>query len=182
MDRLVFGFFHSIANRAVFLDGVIGFLANYLTYFLVIAVLVFLYRSKFRPREKLFALITLVLSAVVSRGIVTEVIRFFYDRPRPFDALNITPLFLDSNPSFPSGHTTFLFAIALVLFYFNRKVGWWFTALSLLVVLSRVAAGVHWPSDVLGGLVVAFVSVWTVRRLLKKYEPETAKETLTSAS
>lgn len=77
MDTALFEFFHSLSGRAVFLDGLIGFLATYLVYFLIAWLLVFLYRMKAAPREKVFALITLALSAVLSRGIFTEVIRFF---------------------------------------------------------------------------------------------------------
>lgn len=179
MDRFIFEVLHSLADRSVFVDDLIGFLAKYLIYFLVAGLLVYLYRMKSSARERVFAFITLTLSAVLSRGIFTEVIRFFYDRPRPFDVLNITPIFLDDNPAFPSGHTTFLFALAFALFYFNKKAGWWFTALAFLVALTRVIAGIHWPSDILGGIIVAFISVWLVRQLLKPYAPA---QTLTSAS
>jgi len=173
MDRALFDFFYSFSGRAAFLDGLFGFLAVYFTYFLVAGLLVFLYKMEATARYKVFVFLMLSLSAVLSRGIFTEVIRFFYNRPRPFDVLNITPLFLDESFSFPSGHTAFLFALAFALFYFSKRAGWLFAILSFLVVLARIVAGVHWPSDILGGLIVAFVSVWLVRQLLKKYSPET---------
>ncbi|HXF44208.1 MAG TPA: phosphatase PAP2 family protein [Candidatus Paceibacterota bacterium] len=182
MDLFLFELFHSAANRSVILDGILGFLANYLTYFLIASLIILIYRAKDGIRQKMYVFISLALSAVLSRGILTEIIRFFYDRPRPFDVLDVTPLFLDDNPSFPSGHTAFLFALTFALFHFNKKAGWWFAFFSFVVVLSRISAGVHWPSDILGGVVVAVISVFSVRLILRKYEPKYAEETLTSAS
>ena len=53
--------------------------------------------------------------------------------------------------SFPSGHATTAFAAALVLaFWYPRQAGV-FMGLAVLVALSRVVLGVHFPSDVLAG-------------------------------
>lgn len=55
--------------------------------------------------------------------------------------------------SFPSGHTTTIFVIVGVLclhrFPLSFKLG--LLGVALLVGLSRIACGVHWPLDVLGG-------------------------------
>ena len=63
----------------------------------------------------------------------------------------IGPMFL--NNSFPSGHTTTVFVLAGVLclqnFHYSLKA--LFLMMAILVGLSRIACGVHWPMDVLGG-------------------------------
>lgn len=63
----------------------------------------------------------------------------------------IGTLFLGN--AFPSGHTTTIFVIAGVLclqrFPFVFKLG--LLMLAILIGLSRIACGVHWPLDVLGG-------------------------------
>ncbi len=73
-------------------------------------------------------------------------------RPRPFVALGLSPLFAHAaNTSFPSDHTLLGVALATPFLKRARWFGLGLLALALLIGLARVAAGVHYPSDVLGG-------------------------------
>jgi len=55
--------------------------------------------------------------------------------------------------SFPSGHSTTIFTMAGILSLYLRRgsLTWLLAATALLIGLSRIAVGVHWPLDVLGG-------------------------------
>lgn len=55
--------------------------------------------------------------------------------------------------SFPSGHSTTIFTVAGILSLYLRQgsLTWLLAAAALLIGISRVAVGVHWPLDVLGG-------------------------------
>ena len=103
-------------------------------------------------------------AAILSRFVVAEVIRFFYDRPRPFKVFDITPLIAHSaGASFPSGHAAFYFALALPIFLIDRKWGWYAIVAAVLIGMARVFVGVHWPLDILAGLLVASLSVYTIK-------------------
>jgi undecaprenyl-diphosphatase len=110
-----------------------------------------------------------IAAAIFSRGIVTEVIRFFCHRPRPFVENHFTPLITDPSItySFPSGHASFYFAIGTVLYFYNKKAGILFLLGSAVIGVARVFAGVHWFSDVVGGALIGIFSGWLVCRLLK---------------
>lgn len=171
MDLLVFNFIHGFAGRLGFLDTAGIFLAKYLPFLMFFAVLVFILRQK--PwQKKVFVTIVAGLTLVLSRGLITEVIRFFYDRPRPFRALGFEPLLMENSHSFPSGHAATLFALAFVMFGFNKRLGYWFLVLATLNGLARIFVGVHWPTDISGAIIVALISYLVAKEMLKNYEPK----------
>ena len=107
------------------------------------------------------------LSLILSRGIITELIRFIFLRQRPFEVLGIQPLI--NHPvgsSLPSGHAAFYFALGLAVFYMNKKWGWRFLAAVLIIGLARIFVGVHWPMDIIVGAAVGLTSALIVRKLL----------------
>jgi len=62
---------------------------------------------------------------------------------------------VESDKSFPSGHTTAAFAAMVPLFILgNKKISWTALVFGVLMGISRIYLAVHYPSDVLGGIVV----------------------------
>ncbi len=98
---------------------------------------------------------------------INQVILLLVHRIRPYDAgishLLIAP---SADPSFPSDHATATFAIAAAfLLHGMRRVGFWFLAAALLVIVSRVYIGTHYVSDVLGGALTGILAAIAVRAL-----------------
>ena len=166
---------HGIAVQFGLLTWVVVLAATYLPYILGVAALVVIFRE--RPwRKAIWLFLAVGLTAILSRGLITSLLHQFVERARPFVALGFDPLVTVSASerlaSFPSGHAAFFFAIAFVLFYSNRRTGWWFVGFSVLNGLARVAAGVHYPSDVLGGIIIALASAYAVHLLIRRFAPK----------
>ncbi len=177
MDYYLFQQIHNLAGRWAFLDSIAIFFAAYFQYFLVGALLIFLFFGKGEELKKNRLTVGLAfLAVIVSRLGLTEIIRWLWARPRPFAEYDFTPLIShDLSASFPSGHAAFFFALAAVVFLFNKKAGWWFLAGSFLISLARVFVGVHYPSDILAGVVVGIFSGWLVAEIYKRfYKSESA--------
>ena len=137
------------------LASLIGFFARAFPFLLAGLCAVLLMALRKGYRERLLLLIEAGAAAVISRWVFVEAIRFFFDRPRPF-VLDpaIVPLFDKTTGSFPSGHMAFFFAIATTVFLYNKKWGIALYVASALIGIARVGAGVHYPTDILGGAVL----------------------------
>ncbi|QJR20899.1 hypothetical protein BREVNS_0149 [Brevinematales bacterium NS] len=61
--------------------------------------------------------------------------------------------------SFPSGHTAGAFTVVFFLWYFYPVWTWPFLVLAILIGFSRMYLGLHYPTDVLAGMVLGYVSV-----------------------
>ena len=176
---------NSLAGKSGALDTVIVFVAVFLSYWMAAAVLAFVAVS-FYPtfRDKLWRHIELVvvagISAFVARLAVTELIRFFYNRPRPFDIFGEKGNFVQlvdhvSTASFPSGHAAFSFALATAVSFYYPKTSILFFLAAIFIGAGRVAAGVHWPSDILGGAIVGIGTAWLLRFLFLRYKKRRTK-------
>lgn len=177
MDITLFHFLFSFAGRSPLLDGVFVFIAEYLPYFMMLSLVIFILNASTRAGARLFFFINLMLVVLIARGLFTEIIRFFYNRLRPFEAFDITPLLTPAGYSFPSGHAAWLFSIAFFLLFMSRKWGAVFFVGALVVSAARVVSGIHFPLDILGGMAVGLVAALIVRYLLppslfgQKFDP-----------
>ena len=100
---------------------------------------------------------------------ITEVIRYFYHRPRPYvQYSDIHALFNVNQWSFPSGHATIFFSIATTIFFYNKKLGILLFIAAIIISFGRVAAGVHFPTDILAGLLIGTGAAYLVFHIFQK--------------
>ena len=90
LDVKLLYFLYNFAGKSLLFDTLTVFLASYLQYFLVAIFLRLLYFSAYSKRKKLYLFWTTTISMMVAYLGITEIIRFFYHRPRPFITYNDT--------------------------------------------------------------------------------------------
>jgi len=115
------------------------------------------------------ALYAFILCGVGAPSLFTTIFKRFVGRGRPvhFDQTGLLGfkwnLWDWTYQSFPSGHATTAFALAAVLGFLSER--WFYPALLLAAIigLSRITLGVHYPSDVLAGVVVGLLGAYGMR-------------------
>jgi len=149
----------NLHGSSYFFDTFFSVIASYSTHvfaslFLIITVCLVYYKLKLNKSLYLSSL--LLLPGVL---LVNHVIRFLVARERPFavDEEFTSLIYHYYTGSFPSNHAAASFAVAGILLLVYPAAGWGVLGMALLVSVSRVYVGVHYPTDVLAGAVLAFI-------------------------
>ena len=170
LDVRFLHFFNWLVGTSQVFDVLIVFFSSYVQYVLVAVFLLLVYFSEYSRKQKRSILLVTMISSLIARFGITEIIRFFYHRPRPFLALPVNKLlsngwfYSDNAGSFPSGHSAFFFAMATAIYLYNKKWGIGFFLAAILMNIGRIVAGVHYPSDILGGMMIGIVVGYVVFR------------------
>lgn len=172
MDSLVLLLVHSFSGRMPLLDAVGIFFAVYAIYLLAGVVGgVFIVESVSRcnaswARPLLTAIAAVFVALAINGGIGSA-----YFRERPFVAFGFVPLTIEArtSKSFPSDHTASAFALATVMLVSKPRLGALMLACAILIGLSRIFVGVHYPGDILAGAGIGILSAIYVSFLFNRY-------------
>ena len=108
------------------------------------------------PSERIYFLALCLLAATA--GTLAHAIAAALDVPRPF-MLGLSPSYLGHGHrgGLPSTHATVMFTVALGFLWRPRlrPAGWLLVAIALLTALARIHVGVHFPLDIVAGLLLA---------------------------
>jgi len=126
------------------------------------------------PKTRKAGLVCAV-SMIIGLIVTNLILKNLVARIRPYELIDGLTILIKTphDWSFPSGHTTNAFAAAWVMFSrLPKKYGVPALILAVLIAFSRMYVGVHYPTDVLGGVIVGCSAAWCAGRILKKFSPE----------
>lgn len=139
----------------------------------IILTLILLIRQPTRKIGLQCTISLILTSLVVNIGIKPAVARI-----RPYEMIPGLTLLVRRavDYSFPSGHSAASFAVAWVIFRnAPKKYGIPVLILAFLISLSRLYVGIHYPTDVLCGILIGIFFAWLSMRLFRKRSRKSAR-------
>lgn len=176
-DILGYHLFNQFAGHHQFIDKMLTFFAQYsLELYIALFVIAWLTLPKSEIKQR-HALVIMGFAGVLGL-IINVLISHIYFRPRPFMVLEkgtFTQLIPHSpDASFPSDHTTGSFGFAAASW---GKAPKWitisFTILAVLNGVARLYVGVHWPTDVIAGILIGTVCGRLLWKFSNLFQPIT---------
>ena len=122
-----------------------------------------------------------VFCSVLAASVVGKILKILIGRARPifYEALDMTGFFPFSTDwafnSMPSGHTFASFAGLVMIGLLAPKIKWFTWSLAIVIGLSRVCFGAHWPTDVILGAFIGMVAADLVKAALKYKTSDNSK-------
>ena len=114
-----------------------------------------------------FVLLSMLLGFLMGNVALKNI----FGRMRPYDKFGvdiiIPPL---SDYSFPSGHTLSSFAAALAIYKTDKRYGAAALVFASLMAFSRLYLFVHYPTDIVGGIALAFLSSYRAEKIMQKVQ------------
>lgn len=163
MNQNLFNFFYSLSQND-FLAHLSLYFSYALTYLSIFLIMVW---SLVTKKRKMYDFSLLVFTGI-SSWLVARFLKLLFQIQRPFIQDNIVPLFHETGYSFPSEHTAVLSALAFAIYSINKKLGIVFFIFTFIVAMSRIVIGVHYPLDILGGVIVGLVTAFLAVKVFRK--------------
>ncbi len=137
-------------------------------WFWIVLGIVLLIPKKTR-KAGIAALAALVIGALITNVALKNIVA----RIRPYEVVDGLKLLIEpqSDFSFPSGHTCASIGAAVAMYSFlEKKWGVLLLALAVLISLSRLYVGVHYPIDVIGGAIAGIFAAWAAVKGVKIWD------------
>ncbi len=172
MQEAILRFFQSFQSPA--LDTFFTYVTMLGEQYFIILIVAWVYWN-YSKKEGFILTFLFIISSMVN-----TLLKAIFHTQRPFQKLDnfeAQRVHTAEGHSFPSGHTqgasTLFFSLAMV--FKNKTFTIISIVLALLVAISRMYLGVHWPIDVIGGLLLAFVLVFFLYNYLHRLYDEPRK-------
>ena len=159
IDQTLFRFINHTLSNPIF-DIFMPFITNQNVFGIPIAIAA-LAGLIFGDKRTKFIMLGGILAVGLGDQISSGVMKPFFGQYRPCKELGDLMLRINCGGrlSFPSGHATGSMILALWFGYHYKKWLPYFLTFALIISFSRVYVGVHWTSDVLGGMLLGYIIV-----------------------
>ena len=170
IDILIFNFFAATPQTSTLVAYFGIGCAKVLIYFIPFHLIILWFLGGRGERQ---AALSIVISVAIAL-ILSFIIGHLFYRPRPFVAGIVKALIEHKeNASFPSNHALIFTIYVFSLYWYRYKqVARVALVLGLLTCWGRIFTGVHYPSDILGGVVLGLVISVLVIRFLIPFVPK----------
>lgn len=146
------------------------FVAQYLILLAPIIIIIIYIWTHDKKKEAIIDSVYMAIASAIAWGIA-HILKNTFKTLRP-ELANDILLKSESVYAFPSGHTTFFFALATVLYFHHKRLAYVTYVIGLAVGMARVYIGVHYPIDIIGGIVLGIlvgVASKYIYDIIKKY-------------
>jgi undecaprenyl-diphosphatase len=164
------GIFHAInglAGHVDSIDDIVEWISRFGP-FVMVAGLIALWLwpgTRLVRDERQWTVIAATLTVCLALGVNQIIIRL-WERPRPFLSHQAHLLMAAKyDPSFPSDHATFAFAVAVSIALVFRRIGVVALLMAVLIGLARIYVGEHYFSDVVVGSLIGTAAAFAVSAL-----------------
>ena len=150
---------HRAASATRTRRGAAVFFGTYVPFFAALAYAAFLFAEE-PARFAAAAFAEAVAAGTIARFAVGSPLRYFFPRSRPHKTHGFSEIIREESLSLPSGHALFFFAFATSAFFASPAAGILLLVCAAVIGAARVAAGIHYPTDIaLGALIGVVVAI-----------------------
>ena len=170
IDLSIFYFFNHTLSTPV-LDKFFSLITNVNNWYLTYVILLLISFIKGGRKGKIAAIGVLILIAATDQ-LSSHILKDLVHRVRPCLILPAayTPMGCTGTYSFPSSHAFNNFAAATFICRFFPKLKWALSITAVLISISRIYLGLHYPSDVLGGAILGSIIGYFFASLVQAIE------------
>ncbi|RAN78373.1 undecaprenyl-diphosphatase [Bacillus sp. SRB_331] len=173
MNYTVFQWINNFAGSSKLLDTLMIAITNSVPYVAILFMLILWFNNgkKENAIRKQYTVLYTTLSVSIAL-LVNVLIHAVYYHPRPFITHHVNQLVPHAaDSSFVSDHSVLVFSIAFVFILRGEKLKYIALIWAVLVGISRMYVGVHYPLDILGAAFLTFITSGLVMQSARIFEP-----------
>lgn len=153
--KLIYTSINKFMWKHSFIKSCVHFASKFCPYIVAIFYALFLLKIYLNQSGNML----LLTSEPIKVLVITVILRVIINRKRPSEKYDLTPIdgSRKKGRSFPSIHVALSVSIALAVLHYGPNMGLLLSALATTITIARLLTGVHYISDIIASIVIAFI-------------------------